>query len=107
DRTGTNWIPRGNPSLLYATAGGHLAGFGSSVALHGGMLAVGAKNESGGDTGLNGVEGSGQAYHSGAVFLFDIASAPATQLAYIKAPNAEILDYFGSEVALDGTTLAV
>lgn len=90
-------------------------GFGYSVALSGdGMtLAVGARDEDNAITGIvtDGSETSdtGSASNSGAVYLFSKRSGNWTQVAYVKASNADSGDYFGYSVAIsdDGSTLAV
>ena len=46
---------------------------------------------------------------SGAVYMFRRSGAKWSQTSYLRAPNAEAFDQFGSGVALsaDGKTLAV
>ncbi len=78
--------------------------FGTSVALSGDTLAVGAR--------LEASDGSGEANNSasgaGAVYLFTRDGAGAwTQAAYLKAANAGAGDLFGLSVALSGDTLAI
>jgi hypothetical protein len=69
--------------------------FGTSVALDGDVLAVGAPDE------------DGTAVNSGAVYVFRRDGATWEQEAYLKASNAGASDRFGRSVALDGGTLAV
>jgi hypothetical protein len=66
--------------------------FGSSMALADNILAVGSY---------------GQSLGSGAVYMFASISGLWSQQAFVKAPNADRLDFFGSSVALSGDTLAV
>jgi hypothetical protein len=88
--------------------------FGSSVALLGDTLAVGAAGESSSATG--GEDDNSEA-GAGAVYVFTRTSGSWNQEAFLKASNAEgnfdsgmgILtgDQFGSSIALSGDTLAV
>lgn len=100
-------------------------GFGFSIALSadGATLAVGARDE---DTGATGIETDGSevannaiATSSGAVYLFSKSQVNNNQMnnkqdrwvqtAYVKASNANSSDYFGYSVSLnsDGSVLAV
>ena len=79
-----------------------------SLSSNGNTLAVGARFEDGGSTGVNGVQDNG-ATDSGAVYVFRFIGGEWTQQAYIKASNTGDRDYFGQAVSLsaDGNTLAV
>jgi hypothetical protein len=82
--------------------------FGTSVALLGDTLAVGAPNESSSATGINGDQVNNLAFRSGAVYVFKRDSFDVwSQEAYIKASNTEAKDDFGRSVALFNDTLAV
>ncbi|WP_369600692.1 FG-GAP repeat protein [Hahella sp. SMD15-11] len=85
--------------------------FGSAIALSedGYTLAVGAKLEDSGSTGVNGDQTDDSASGSGAVYVFVRNNDNWTQQAYIKASNSAAGDLFGSKLALsgDGNTLAV
>ena len=88
--------------------------FGYAVALSadGNTLAVGAHLEDSDATVINPPLASQQnnsAQWSGAVYVYTRTGANWAQQAYIKASNANALDYFGQAVALsaDGNTLAV
>ena len=81
-------------------------GFGSSVALVGNLLAVGAPGERSDAIGINGGDSNEAAPGSGAVYLFERTAAGIwQQIAYVKASNTGTGDGFGSAVALDGDTL--
>jgi hypothetical protein len=80
--------------------------FGTSVALSGDTLAVGAKYEGSAATGINGDQGNGAGF-SGAVYVFRRTGTTWQQEAYIKASNTGVSDLFGSSVSLSGDTLAV
>jgi hypothetical protein len=85
--------------------------FGIRLALSrdGSVLAAGAPGQSGGGRGFNASAEDFTAPESGAAYLFIRNGSRWTQHAYIKAPNADEFDQFGSGVALsaDGATLAV
>ena len=85
--------------------------FGMRLALtrDGSMLAAGAPGQSGGGRGFKANPEDLSAPESGAVYLFQRNAGKWTQQAYIKAPNADEFDQFGSGLALsaDGATMAV
>jgi hypothetical protein len=81
--------------------------FGSSVALSGDTLAVGAFEEASAATGINGNQLDNSAFGSGAVYVFTRTGGVWSQQVYVKASNTEALDRFGISVALAGDTLAV
>lgn len=82
--------------------------FGEAVALEGDTLAVGARFESSGATGINGDQVQSGAGNSGAVYAYTRdASGTWKQQAYIKASNTDADDQFGLGVSLDGDTLVV
>ena len=84
--------------------------FGESIALSddGRTLAVGVPFEDSAAVGLNGNPNNEDAAESGAVYVFTLTVGPVwVQQAYLKASNAQAGDRFGTQVALDGDTLAV
>jgi hypothetical protein len=84
--------------------------FGSSIALSGDTLAVGAPAEDSARGGVNGdatAQADNSAVDSGAVYVFRRSNGAWTQEAYVKASNPGRLDDFGYSVALSGGTLAV
>ena len=107
-RSGTTWSQQ-----AYVKASNIMAGdlFGSSVALSadGLTLAVGARHENGGATGIDGNQANRFCGGAGAVYVFTRSGPGWSQQAYIKASNTDAIDYFGSSLALsaDGSTLAV
>ena len=105
-RTGTTWTQQ---AYLKASNTGAGDVFGSSVALSGDTLAVGAHGEASGATGVNPVTGQADnsASAAGAVYVFVRTGMTWTQQAYVKASNTGAYDYFGSSVSLSGDTLAV
>jgi hypothetical protein len=90
--------------------------FGSSVALFGDVLAIGAQAEASCATGVNGDQTnndcgtapiSGTDTAAGAAYLFSRSGNVWTQQAYVKASNTEPNDRFGKSVALGERSLAV
>jgi hypothetical protein len=103
-RTSAGWTQQ---AYLKASNTGADDAFGSSVALEGDTLAVGAPDEGSTAQGVNGDQGNNAANESGAVYLFVRGPAGWTQRAYLKATNTNEGDKFGYTLALDKTTLAV
>ncbi len=85
--------------------------FGMRLALSrdGSILAAGAPGQSGSGRGFKANPEELKAPESGAVYLFVRNAGRWTQQVYVKAPNADEFDQFGSGVALsaDGATMAV
>ncbi len=106
-RTGTSWTEQAYVKASNAGGGDQ---FGDSVALSadGNTLAVGAKFEDSGTSGINTTPDE-LATNAGAVYVYSRSVATWTEQAYVKASNAGAGDAFGYAVALsaDGNTLAV
>ena len=85
--------------------------FGMRLALSrdGSILVAGAPGQSGSGRGFKANPEEFNAPESGAVYLFVRNGGKWTQQSYIKAPNADEFDQFGSGVALsaDAATLAI
>ena len=82
--------------------------FGSSVAVAGHTILVGAFKEDSSATGVNGTPIPGVfELESGAAYLFARAGTSWSQVAYVKASNTEALDHFGAAVAASGCTFVV
>jgi hypothetical protein len=92
-RTGSNWTQQ--QELLAADGTGN-DNFGSSVALQGDTMLIGARNKTVGAT-------SGQ----GATYVFTRAGGIWTQQTELTASDGAAGDYFGSSVALKGSTALV
>ena len=117
-RSGSTWNQR---AYIKASNTGVNDWFGSSVALSGNTLAVGAGREDSHSTGVNPSttitggadpqdDNSFSGTDSGAVYVFTRSGTDNTtwtQQAYIKASNTDREDYFGRPIALSGDTLAV
>jgi hypothetical protein len=82
-------------------------GFGYRVTMDQDRVAIAARAENGRDTGVDGDESSNLAPLSGAVYVFYREASGWSQEAYIKASNTATYDYFGSSLALSGSTLAI
>ena len=81
--------------------------FGSSVALDGDTLVVGAPEEASTAVGVNNDQTNNSASGSGAVYIFTRSGTTWSQQAYLKASNTGAGDQFGHSVAIDGNTLVV
>jgi hypothetical protein len=81
--------------------------FGTSVALSGDTLVVGAPGEDSASRGVNAPQGNNDALNSGAAYVFARVNGVWVQQAYLKASNSEPNDLFGSCVAISGDTLVV
>jgi ketosteroid isomerase-like protein len=86
--------------------------FGHSVAISGSTIVVGAVYEDSSQTTITNTDGlassNNGASYSGAVYVFKRdANGHWIQDAYLKASNAEANDYFGSSVAISGSTIVV
>lgn len=83
------------------------AAFGTSVALVGDTLAVGAPGESSAATGIDGNQSDTSARAAGAVYVFRRSAGVWSQEAFVKASNTRADTAFGGAVAISGDTLAV
>ena len=99
------------PTYVKASNTGPGDGFGYTVALSsdGTRLAVGARREASGATGVDGAQTDDGTPDSGAVYVYRRVGATWAQEAYLKASNTGPYDNFGWSLALsaDGTRLAV
>jgi trimeric autotransporter adhesin len=102
-RNGTNWTQQ---AYVKASNSGVGDRFGTSVALSGETLAVGALVEDSSTTGINSTPNE-LANASGAAYVFVRDGTSWSQQAYIKASNTGAGDQFGNSIALHGDTLAV
>lgn len=83
--------------------------FGTSIAISGDTMVVGAPREDSSSVGVNGVQNNDGFTNAGAAYVF--VRNPATgvwiQQAYLKASNPSVNDQFGTSVAVDGDTIVV
>lgn len=107
-RSGPTWSQQAYVKASNTGAGDN---FGGSVALSadGSTLAVGALLEDSKSTGIGGNQADNSKLDSGAAYVFVRLGTMWIQEAYVKAPNTDPDDRFGSSVALAdrGATLAV
>jgi hypothetical protein len=103
-RTGQTWAQQ---AYLKASNTDSLDLFGSSVALSGNTLAVGAPNESSAARGINGNQNDNSLSVAGAVYVFQRTGSTWTQQAYLKAGTPEGQASFGRSLSLSSDTLAV
>jgi hypothetical protein len=103
-REGANWTQQ---AYLKASNTGAGDQFGSSVAISGDTIVVGARQEDSNATGVNGTQADNAATDSGAAYVFVREGTNWTQQAYLKASNTGPGDRFGASVAISEHTLVV
>ena len=81
--------------------------FGTSVAISGDTIVVGATFEDSDVNGVNGDQSDNSALESGAAYVFVRSENIWSQEAYIKASNSDPDDRFGESVAISGDTIVV
>ncbi len=81
--------------------------FGSSLALDGDRIAIGAPREDSSAAGIDGNQSSNGVEDSGAVYLFRRGGTGWQQEAYVKPSNPSGFDEFGSRISMLGELLAV
>ena len=103
-RSGSSWGP---PVQLKAPNPGAGDKFGSSVAIYGNTVVVGAAGEDSSATGVGGDQGNNSALNSGAAYVFVRNGMNWPYQAYLKASNTGADDQFGFSVAVSGNTVVV
>ncbi|MCW5977458.1 MAG: hypothetical protein KIT09_05245 [Bryobacteraceae bacterium] len=81
--------------------------FGSSVAISGDTIVVGAYGEASNAKGINGNQNDNSAPRAGAAYVFVRNGGAWSQQAYLKASNTDANDFFGIAVTLSGDTIVV
>jgi hypothetical protein len=94
-------------AYLKASNTGAFDRFGSSVAISGGTVVVGAHLEDSSSTGVNGNGADNSATFAGAAYVFTRSVGVWSQQAYLKASNTGVNDQFGTSVAISGETIVV
>jgi trimeric autotransporter adhesin len=102
-RSGTIWTQQAYLKASNTDAGDY---FGTSVAISGDTVVVGASREDSNATGVNGANNN-SATDSGAAYVFVRSGTVWTQQAYLKASNTGVRDGFGRSVAVSGDTIVV
>jgi hypothetical protein len=103
-RSGTVWTQQ---AYLAASNAGGADLFGSSVAISGNTIVVGAPGEASTATGVNGNQTNNSAAQSGAAYVFVRSGAAWTQQAYLKASNTGTGDKFGYSVGVSEDSILV
>jgi uncharacterized protein (TIGR03437 family) len=81
--------------------------FGTSLAISGDTIVVGAPFEASNATGVNGDQSNNSAGAAGAAYVFVRNGGVWTQQAYLKASNTDVGDQFGTSVAISSDTIVV
>ena len=106
-RNGSSWTQQAYLKAINTGAGD---GFGSSVAISGDTLVVGAPSEDSNARGVNGDFFNDSSQDAGAVYVFVRTGGVWSFQAYLKASNTDVFDsfdHFGSSVAISDNTIAV
>lgn len=102
-RTGTTWSQQAYLKASNTDAGDR---FGTSVAISGDTIVVGAQNEQSAATGVGGNEADDSRSLAGAAYVFVRAGTAWSQQAYLKGASADF-DLLGRSVAISGDTVVV
>lgn len=102
-RSGTTWTQQAYLKASHPSVGD---AFGAAVAVDGDTVVIGAPDEDGSATTVNGTRDEAAAA-AGAAYVFARKGTSWTQQAYLKAGNAGVNDRFGSAVSVAGNTVVV
>lgn len=103
-RSGTTWTQQ---AYIKASNTGEADFFGTSVAIDGNTLVVGANGEDSSATGVGGNQSDNSASSAGAAYVFVRNGTTWSQQAYLKASNTEENDQFGTDVAIEDDLIVV
>ncbi|HMR08494.1 MAG TPA: FG-GAP repeat protein, partial [Polyangiaceae bacterium] len=103
-RCGAGWT---QSAYLRASNAENNDRFGTSVAIDGDVIVVGAREEDSAATGIGGDQTNNAASQAGAAYVFRRGVSGWSQEAYLKASNAEQNDGFGAAVGVSGNTIVV
>jgi len=104
ERSGMAWSQQAYLKASNTEAGDY---FGGAIAMSGETLIVGAVLEDSRATGSNGDQSDNSAQDSGAAYVFARHAGSWVQESYLKAPNSDPFDNYGSALALDGNLAVV
>ncbi len=102
-RSGSAWSQQAYLKASQVTTGDQ---FGTSVAVSGDTVVVGAWGEDSSTTGINSTPNEG-ASDAGAAYVFVRSGVTWSQQAYVKASQVSAIDEFGRSVAVEGDTVVV
>ena len=102
-RSGGKWSQQ---AYLKASNPGAIDFFGTSVAISGNMVVVGAPLEASSTRGVNSVPNE-EGFVAGAAYVFVRSGGTWRQQAYLKASNTGEFDGFGASVAVSGDTVVI
>jgi hypothetical protein len=103
-RSGTVWSQQAYLKASNSDGGDR---FGSSIAISGDTLVVGAAFEDSSATGVNGDENDNSAIAAGSAYVYNRNGTQWSQQAYLKASNTRMSDLFGRSVAISVDTIVV
>ena len=103
-RSGNTWSQE---AYLKASNSGPFDRFGTSVAISGDTLVVGARFESSDADGVNGDQSDNSANSAGAAYVFVRSGSIWVQQSYLKASNSDQADNFGNTIAISGDIIVV
>ncbi len=103
-RNGTTWSQQ---AYLKASNSGPNDRFGSSVAISGDTVVLGALQESGNATGVNGDGSDNSLPFAGAAYVYVRNGVSWSQQAYLKSSSPDIGDRFGYAVDISNETIVV
>lgn len=102
-RSGGIWTQQ---AYLKASNPDDIDTFGTSVAISGNTIVVGAQGEDSNAIGSNGNQSDNSVAQAGAAYVFVRSGTTWTQQAYLKSSTAGF-NNFGNSVAIDGNTIAI
>src|SRR5262245_23070998 len=103
-RTGTSWSQQ---AYLKASNTNATDVFGFTVSVSDNTAVIGAPLEDSNATGVNGIDTDNSLEDSGAAYVFVRTGATWSQQAYLKASNADAVDWFGYDVSVSLDTAVV
>ena len=102
-RTSGVWVQE---AFLKASNTGAYDLFGTSVAISGDTIVVGASDEDGGSTGINGNQSDNSKAQAGAAYVFVRNAGGWSQQAYLKSGHPELSGRFGLAVSISADVVA-